>query len=306
MKKPILRERCRFAFTLIELLVVIAIIAVLVALLLPAVQQAREAARRSSCKNNLKQIALALHNYHDTHRVFPFGQINNIRTNFGFPSSTTWALYIYPFIEQGNVYEQFTKEFETKLSQHFTGKEVVVPTLTCPSDPYSGKVGATGFQGNYVACAGSEEFGGVGVALPLNGIFYGMSSTRMSVIVDGTSNTLFLGEAAQKPIVLTGLERDFTANYFLGWDMESCFSTLNNPNTLVPDNHYGAGCGNYPWAPCTDDGTKPAVMYARSRHQGGVQFAFADGRVQFLSENIDITIYQGLGTRNGGEVLGEY
>ncbi len=90
------------------------------------------------------------------------------------------------------------------------------------------------------------------------------------------------------------------------WDMESCFSTLNNPNTLAPDNHFGTGCGNYPWAPCTDDPSKPAVIYARSRHQGGVQFAFADGRVQFLSENIDNTIFQGLGTRNGGEVLGEY
>ncbi len=220
MKKPNLRERSRFAFTLIELLVVIAIIAVLVALLLPAVQQAREAARRSSCKNNLKQIALALHNYHDTHRVFPFGQINNIRTDFGFPSRATWALYIYPFIEQANLYEQFSNEFEIKRSDQFTGRNTIIPSLTCPSDPYAGKIGASGFQGNYVACAGSGEFGDTGDALRLDGMFHIRSSTRMADVVDGSSNTLFLSEVLQKPPVITGINRDLTASYFFGWDME--------------------------------------------------------------------------------------
>ena len=301
----------RSAFTLIELLVVIGIIAILVALLLPAVQQAREAARRTNCKNNLKQIALALHNYHDTHRVLPFGQINKMGGfTLQFPTRTAWAVYIYPYLEQQNLYDRLSATFETTLSSLADGRYEVVPILVCPSDPYGGKVGHECFQGNYVGCAGSEDFGLKANENKLNGIFYVYSSTRFSEVKDGLSNTILVGEIVQKPKSPTLLDpmTDQTASYLATRDLDSCFSTQATPNTYI-DSHYSK-CASYSYSPCHGHilsiYSEPAVIYARSRHQGGVQFALADGSTRFISENIDQPTYQGLGTRAGSEVLGEF
>ena len=296
-------EQHRSGFTLIELLVVIAIIAILVALLLPAVQQAREAARRSSCKNNVKQIALALHNYHETHGVFPFGQLNGVRTNLSHPNRMTWFPLLMPFMELGTAYDLISPTFATDsmLNADPSVRRVPYEAFGCPSDPESGKVGSTGFQGNYVLCAGDTDFHGGGTRL--NGLFYVRSSIGMKDIPDGTSNTLMVGE-----IVMTNdsVDRDFSGNYFNGWDMESCFSTLNGPNTSAVDIHYGAGCGSTDFSPCIDDSSQTSVVYARSWHRGGVQFALADGSVRFISENVDLTTYQDLGTREGTETIGEF
>ena len=140
--------RGRRGFTLIELLVVIAIIAILIALLLPAVQQAREAARRSQCKNNLKQLGLALHNYHDTFQVFPFGMINP--TNGDLPGSprpptdnTGWYPMILPYIEQGALYNAFMEEQQNSARTgaiYWSRKESIVTMMMCPSDPAGPKM----------------------------------------------------------------------------------------------------------------------------------------------------------------------
>jgi len=152
-------QRFRRGFTLIELLVVIAIIAVLVALLLPAVQQAREAARRSSCKNNLKQLGLAMHNYHDTHRVFPFGYsaVSGMTHR-----RQTWFHMILPFLDQApmyNLYEQDTTPFVHQMPKDPIAGQVV-NSLTCPSDGsapgFGANGGTTSFQGSYGVAAGSR------------------------------------------------------------------------------------------------------------------------------------------------------
>lgn len=186
----------RIGFTLIELLVVIAIIAILVALLLPAVQQAREAARRTQCKNNLKQIALAVHNYESTYAVFPPSMaINNAIT-----SNSSWSIHgrIMPYLEQINLYNQID------LSKAWGNFPVIsnfrVPVFACPSDPKSDRARDTGTNGIFLmpTCYGFN-FGTWLVFNPANGnggdgFTYPNSKIKMSSITDGTSNTLMVSE----------------------------------------------------------------------------------------------------------------
>ncbi|WP_339730432.1 DUF1559 domain-containing protein, partial [uncultured Gimesia sp.] len=198
----------RSGFTLIELLVVISIIAILIALLLPAVQQAREAARRSTCKNNLKQIGLAMHNYNDAHSTFPPGGLgNDLWSTEDFASNRIgWPQMILPFLDQAPLYNQISPYINTTNSggklmpwKGWPGTTSPLPMLMCPSDPGSGKVAlypGLGFQGNYLACAGSTTFtaDAAHVGQNLNGMFYQISRTRMRDITDGSSNTLMVSE----------------------------------------------------------------------------------------------------------------
>jgi len=204
------------AFTLVELLVVIAIIGVLVALLLPAVQAAREAARRVSCFNNMKQIGLALHNYHDTHKKFPMGWIGlEVSTNRPHAEGTPgwgWGAYTLPFVEQGNLSDgliQVTQSILDPVNQ--VARETVLPVFRCPSNTPGDKTFVLGQDGSpttalttlaassYVGVYGTAELDTckgvpIGFQCRSDGLFYHLSSTRFADIVDGTSNTLAIGE----------------------------------------------------------------------------------------------------------------
>ncbi|MCC9607143.1 DUF1559 domain-containing protein [Blastopirellula sp. JC732] len=310
-------------FTLVELLVVIAIIGVLIALLLPAVQQAREAARRMTCSNHIKQLGLALHNYHDTNRVFPPGtfaaQLNSsLGSN---PGSMSWMPTILPFIEQGPLSDQLTPYMKTRNSASFPTAlmNTVIETLECPSDPNRGQTGEVhnpsntdpppdyddGFHGNYLLCHGAEE---VTVANSKNtsGMFYYLSKTTFASATDGTSNTVFAAEILLVPSNVAG-KRDWRGRYYRSDHLSSIVSTLLPPNTTASDKC--RTCEGSPasplWAPCTAS-TDPQVIYARSQHPGGAMTMFGDASVQFIPETIDTVTWNRLGTRAGGEVTGDY
>lgn len=308
-------------FTLIELLVVIAIIAVLIALLLPAVQQAREAARRSQCKNNLKQAALALHNYHDTHSVFPFGwggDSSDMR-----PRRVSWMQMILPFIDQAPLYNTYVQENPTHTNTFSLGnKNTAIPALVCPSNPRSFVGGNLGFRGNYGGNGGSVGGSGTGsfASTSGNGIFFRYSSVGMRDVVDGTSNTLLLAEGVARPDgTNAGTAWGEVGSYWGGGTSShhgTAFNAAQPPNARTPDCNYT--CANYEihHAPCAGYYTSPAPLvtcsssdlgtYARSYHTGGVHVAMADGSVRFVSENISRVTWQNLATRAGGEILGQF
>lgn len=329
------------AFTLIELLVVIAIIAILVALLLPAVQQAREAARRSSCRNNMKQIALAMHNYHDAHGVFPFAALETMGSG-AMSIRATWFQSLLPFVEQATMYDKYWAwHTATVAAQGGTAcaacfdrtfvwetpteiRNAKLATFTCPSN--AGGAGFNGgFQGNYAGNFGNtlihfrRKDQGFTTANPMpTGIFYQASDTAMRDIVDGTSNTVFIAEViARMPISTSGSTFGEAGSYWRGgsWG-EFAFTTLETPNTRIPDRVYGhAGTGSLckdvtsPLAPCEAFGSTlggDTRNYARSYHTGGATVALVDGSVRFVSNSIDLQLWRGLGTRMGGETIGDY
>ena len=295
----------RRGFTLIELLVVIAIIAVLIALLLPAVQQAREAARRSTCKNNLKQLGLAFHNYHDTVLAFPPGQFNPFSADLGFGSSRqSWSTPLLPYLDQAplfNIASTFTsgQAATAPYGLLFTSvAQVKLTALMCPSDPSAGKLNGEGFHSNYLACFGSTDQ----TSATPNGLFYPLSKSRMRDITDGTSNTVMAGE-----IVVGRDPGDRRGRLYNSWDGGSMFTTLYSPNSSVGDMNYlpGTGCvADLPYAPCLSAGNNN--LSARSLHVGGAHILLSDGSVRFISSNISNVTWNSLGTRAGGEVVGEF
>lgn len=295
-------------FTLIELLVVIAIIAILIALLLPAVQQAREAARRTQCKNNLKQIGLALHNYHDTHRVFPPGWI--AVNELGIPSAhegtsgVGWGTGILPYIEQNNIYQLFDSRLPLTDPANAPFLRSQIAAYKCPSDPQpnffaiveegGGPVLAELPSANYIGCFGPESLDDCESSpgsLPVmadgtckgSGTFYHNSSVKIAWITDGTSNTFMVGERKTR----ADLEWHTSWPGMIAEGEEAfqrvCGSADHVPND--PHHHF-------------DDFSSP--------HTGGAQFCLGDGSVRFISENIDHGVYQGLATIQGGEVIGEF
>ncbi|MCA9046851.1 MAG: DUF1559 domain-containing protein, partial [Planctomycetaceae bacterium] len=194
-------------FTLIELLVVIAIIAVLIALLLPAVQQAREAARRSQCKNNLKQIGLALHNYHDTFTVFPPGYITRNINNTAMATMESgpgfaWGTMILPYIDQAPLYNHF--DFNEDATDHHNAEHgsEFLPVFACPSDPQPNKFTVTDGGGTTYELGSANYVGIFGYgSVTMNagqpqgdGLFYRNSRKGMRDVTDGTSNTIMVGE----------------------------------------------------------------------------------------------------------------
>ncbi|MBR9802246.1 DUF1559 domain-containing protein [bacterium] len=304
----------RSGFTLIELLVVIAIIAILVALLLPAVQQAREAARRSSCKNNLKQLGLALHNYHDTFSVFPFRQGGP-----GHGNGERWSanVHLLPNLEQGALYDAFmarAAQSGVSLSpwEQWTVNGIqpttqTVPAFLCPSDTNTDPVGDQG-PSNYSYCAG-DSWDSVNSANP-RGMFGYRSKVRMRDITDGTSNTVAMAEVVRP---LSARKQGDVANNIGDAAFTSpqvCLDTWDDAarefvsgQSLVPaDQKVG-----YRWPDgglnfssvlnalppnrgpsCATSGdASNGLITSASRHQGGVQALMADGSVRFVSENID-------------------
>ncbi len=310
------RPRRQRGFTLIELLVVIAIIAVLIALLLPAVQQAREAARRTQCKNNLKQLGLALHNYHDTHTVFPYGHSVEAQTR----RRDCWYMRILSYVDQANLYSTYeAANVDYVFYNPASIQGVVVPSFMCPTDPSSPGFGGNGttigFQGNYVVCAGT---GANPTATPPDrniasvndpgGLFGYNSKFGLRSCRDGSSNVLLASESIIRG---NGVAAWGDAGGYWGGAPHGSFgfSTFEPPNTTVPDRVYTCKSSTWPRSPCESGNTLGLAgrwNFARSLHDGGVQVVMADGAVRFVSQNIDRVTWQRLGTRADGQTTGEF
>ena len=280
-------------FTLVELLVVIAIIGILIALLLPAVQAAREAARRSSCLNNMKQMGLALHNYHDVHGRLPPGWIGYVpATNAPDPEGVTgwgWASMILPYMEQGNVTQNLLRSDLPITDAANAGARVLpLPIYLCPSD--SGEpifdLNAEDGSGpmlklataNYIGVFGTLEI--EDTPSNSNGAFYHHSRVRFADITDGLSQTLLTGERSSK--------LDYSTWTGVVPGGEEAMARIVGSADHTP-NHFNGHLDDF-----------------SSRHPGGTHFLLGDGSVKFISDSINLQTYQGLTTRAGGEVLGEY
>ncbi len=305
--------RSRRGFTLVELLVVIAIIGILIALLLPAVQAAREAARRMQCANNLKQIGLALHNYESAHRSFPSGVIWGFGPNG--PMGPTWVAMLLPYLEQSAVAAQVVS---THGFGGGSGPNVPVmghrpPSFQCPSDleqPATNNGIYT--KGNY---AGNNGLGPMqpgadprcaSCPIPRQpGIFMNNSRTRIADIQDGTSNTVMVAELLQGP---PGTDLYGGWQGVLHYWEGPMYQHDRPPNTRIADEIRNRWCGEpRDFAPCIETynhhlDTK-LILSARSRHPGGVQTAFADGSVHFISESIQLETWQNLGHPSSGKVI---
>lgn len=282
----------RRAFTLIELLVVISVIGVLIALLLPAVQAAREASRRAQCTNNLKQLALAHANYHETFGVFPIG----LHFTFNYSTASQFVA-VLPFLEQKTLYDAMNFNWVIWSSANTTILGVQVNALMCPSDPLAAVTEQ--FPGDlvfdptywflhngpfpqaYTSYAGNagtwfQHSRDLARLRQLNGVYYRWSNVRVADIRDGTSQTIGLGEHAVS-IIEDDVERIIEGPAWAGgWWGSTMFTSFfpMNPQSRVRD-EYG------------DDLCRSWLGAASSLHPGGANFAFVDGSVRFLKDSID-------------------
>ncbi len=311
------RRRAPSAFTLIEVLVVIAIIGVLIALLLPAVQAAREAARRMQCTNNLKQIGIALHNYHGRHGSFPSGYCSLWRRDAGDEGTAEddighgwgWASLLLNDIEQPAVYNAINFGLTMTSGANDTAQLIRFNTYLCPSDnpkqliPVRNEENTetvyTVASANYVGCYGVGEVGeapGAG-----NGMFFRNSRISFRDIRDGSSQTFAVGERSSNLSYVT-----WTGRAIGGWLFTtSSFEGGTNTFNPEPEESFTMILGpiGEEDPPRTPNHPRAHVEDYWSRHPGGVNFLFADGSVRFVKDQINETVYRALATRSGGEVI---
>ncbi|QDV51745.1 DUF1559 domain-containing protein [Gimesia fumaroli] len=321
------------AFTLIELLVSISIIALLIALLLPAIMQAREAARRTQCRNNLKQIGLALHNYHDAHVSFPIGA----RSQNGFGLSFWPGLL--PALDQGNLYQQFDQNSPHNGFPIFPGAingplldGIIIQAMRCPSSPLN-ETHPMGFnmhmQPSYVGISGASNEDGFPAKrvsfccapisppdgiLSADGILVSNSNVRERDISDGTSNTIVVGEASNFVLDDNGNKQNvggaFPYSWITGTPAEGTPPNYEPNNLSYPAASYNITTIRYSPNSSYD---QPGVHNNHgpnnplaSTHEGGVMVLLADGSVRFVSENINLTTLKQLAVRDDGQPIGEF
>lgn len=306
-------------FTLIELLVVIAIIALLIGLLLPAVQQAREAARRSQCKNNLKQLGLSLHNYHDTHGRLP----GTYWTGWGGPEKGSYLVQLLPYIDQAPLYSKI--DFQLNVdAQAPVGlgliRSQIVPLFICPSDSSPNfPAGSDRAKSNYAMSMGSmlmPSFTGCfsypgnvfGTGNVGGGHGNGMDGSKSSGVVskqcyssqfkeitDGLTNTILMGE----------IRPNCGDHTTMGWLHYNSLWVATAGPINFPVNCYGEAPVGTPNA-CNSPNSWNTSQAFKSRHSGGGHFCMGDGSVKFISQNINYTTYQALGDRRDGQLVGEF
>jgi prepilin-type N-terminal cleavage/methylation domain-containing protein/prepilin-type processing-associated H-X9-DG protein len=333
-------SRSRRGFTLIELLVVIAIIAILIGLLLPAVQKVREAAARMSCQSNMKQLAIACHNYHDQRGALPPGAANDVTPwgNGGQGWGSSWKVYILPYIEQGAIHDKWqfngNSGYTNANNGNLIGNGVTIKPYRCPSSPAPDRFNRgghnpsggimvdsyTGIQGSSVGagafsatcCNGSGNIGST------NGCLYGNSKVALTAITDGTSNTILIGEQsdhvrdANGQPVTSGYTAGFGSSSSLyGWPMGAAHPVGGDWTNGSDGRSFNCtairweinrrGLGNN-----AANGTNNDVgqnFPLSSGHSGGCNIVMADGSVRFLRDSTPLATLQALATRAGGEVL---
>ena len=336
--------RTRNGFTLIELLVVIAIIAILIALLLPAVQQAREAARRTQCKNNLKQLGLALHNYLDTFTVFP----PTICVGPGDGGEWSLQARTLPYIEQGSIFStiDFSRDYnQTSPAFPFGIKAMRIGVLQCPSDPNDRqRVDSSGnpdhYPLNYAVNLGTWFVFDPATGQGGDGAFYPNSKTNSSSYTDGMSNTLCMSEVKSYTPYARNATSGLGANvappnsvtalctYVAGAAQNQAdsghtewadgrahhvgFTTTFTPNTKVLCTNGANGIQDLDYTSQREDNPEGttnrtyAAVTSRSHHTGIVQSLLVDGSARSISSNIDAGVWRNLGTRAGGEVISDF
>ena len=291
----------RRGLTLIELLVVIAILAILIGMLLPAVQKVREAAGRLSCSNNLKQLSLALHNFHDAHGKFPPGQVQGPYPEAGvfWPVNHGWAVFILPDLEQQPLYNAY--HWDQALAARANQPVVAHPlkNFWCPTAPeqdrYDYTHGLFPSYGGKGACGDYAPTWGVDAALATGdnrGVLAPNCMTRLTDIQDGASSTILLTEDAGRPRLWqagkAGPDQAVTGGPWAGFNTGITLQGSTFDGTSRP-------------GPCALNCTNDHEVY--SFHPGGANAVFADGHVQFLKTGTDLRTLAALVTRAGGEVV---
>ena len=321
MSNSISRAR---GFTLVELLVVIAIIGVLVALLLPAVQAAREAARRMSCSSNLRQLGLAMHSYHDTHKTLPYSTSAwgpDGRVNSDGNRGWSWSSFILPYIEQQATFAQIDFHDYVPVNNNRNLIRNPIPVGVCPSDGRVKRVRPVGMQGqpffveavaasSYVTSGGPFNTGDPGMrgAPPsisheaARGMFYYEAVVvRFPMVTDGLSNTIMMGEITYRlgntPEQAAG--RDWNGNWYGSWHPGN--STPHGQN-ILSFQRTAERAMNVP----VNAGDQPQRQGFHSLHPAGAQFVFGDGAVRFVSENTEHTATSYVNMVNNGARLGLY
>jgi prepilin-type N-terminal cleavage/methylation domain-containing protein/prepilin-type processing-associated H-X9-DG protein len=297
------------AFTLIELLVVIAVIAVLIALLLPAVQAAREAARRTQCVNNLKQIGLAMHGYHSSQDTFPPAYITAIVNNPALPETGPgwgWGVMILNDLEQKPLYNATNFSLPITDPGSMTARTAALSVFLCPSNVGSGPVIVRNSSGvvlssdlsaaQYVASAGQLEPGEFPDSN--NGVFYRNSRNGIRDITDGSSTTIMVGERSRNVADATWVGVIPAAQLCTNpkWRVQEC-----EPASTMVVSHTGSAASGNIYVP---NSKSSMVDDYWSLHPGGCNFLFGDGSVRFIKESVNPSIFSYLSTRAGGEVVG--